>query len=122
MPAATVQGGGTSGPLGLFDALHHQVQVVGRFTDLRFGSIKDTHVRHGLDAELLRDRGVPVYDVDFDQDDIRILFGQLFELGADPLTGNTPLRVEIHNRDFAHGQKRRQIHLFAPVGNDAYFD
>src|SRR5205814_5199635 len=78
--------------------------------------------RHGLDAKLLRDRRVPVYDIDFEQNDIRILFDELFESGADPSAGAAPLRIKIHNRDFALSQHRRQLHLFAPDGNDAYFN
>src|SRR6266542_5408124 len=110
-----------SRPLGLFDAFHHEAYVVGGVTELFSGPIKDTHVGDRLNTELADDRGVPIHDINFEQSDIRVGLGQLFELRADPAAGAAPLGIEIHNSDLAWSHERKQVHLLTPIGNSSYF-
>src|SRR2546429_5077929 len=84
---------------GLADVFQRFVEVGCRVTDLLFGWTKNTHVRDGLNAKLPHDRRAPIDDVNLEQNDVRVVFGQLFEVRTKLLTGNAPVRVKIHYRD-----------------------
>jgi len=101
--------------------LQHVTEIGCRVTALLAGTVKKPHVRDGPDAELLHHRRAPIFDVNFEQNHVRFVLGQLFQARANLRAGTTPLRIEIHNRDLALGQKLGQIHLLASIRNDPYF-
>ena len=65
--------------------LQHVTEIGCRVTALLPGSVKNPHVWDGPDAELLHNRRAPIYDVNFKQNHVRFVFGQLFQVRAKPL-------------------------------------